>query len=180
MNILTENLENPYLKSFYYYLRKNPKKYNSFSFSSQNYFLKKRIEKIKNWSKDENLLQERCLEEMYEIFVKTLVEQNLINLKEFNSLKKLFENYSSDFGFSDIIIFLKCDPDNQFNRLKRRYPNLENDSEFFSEINKKYDFFFDIIKKDYKSIKIFEIDTNDLNELEVHLKVKKILDLYYN
>ena len=143
--------------------------------------MEKRYEKLKNWPKGKNILiQERCFEEMFEIFIKTSFEKNLIDLKEFNILKNFYKDYLLDNGFSDIIIFLKCNSKNQLKRLKKRCRFLKNDSEFFSCINKKYDKFFDIIKNKYKGIKIFEVDTNNLNETQVYDQVKKILDLYYN
>ena len=178
---LKENEECPELFKFVDYLSKNPDKYNPHAFPMHKYFLEKRFEKLKNFSKNEKIfIQDRFLIEQYEIFIKTGLDKNYLKKEEFTLLKNLYKKILSKIDLPEIIFILKSDTKFLMERIKKRGLDYEqgNIDSFVSNLKYRYEKFHDVIKKKFPSIHIFIIDSNHLNANEVRDKACEIIDKF--
>ena len=116
---MTEELEgNPHLENFYEYMNKKIPGVNPHGFPLQKFFLIERCKKEANFSYTNNILiQDRCVMEQFEIFTKTMFDDEIINLKQFQFMQSLFEEKLKEVMLPNIIIFLDSDPQVNMERI---------------------------------------------------------------
>ena len=170
---LEEVKNNPYLNDFY-------KSMSKWSFHLQIYFLNSRFNQIQKISESKKtVIQDRSIYEDYEVFTKTLYDSGLMNTREFNSYKKLYNTILKYIREPDLIIFLRNDNiKNIVNNIKKRKRNFEKeiDKNYLLKLNKYYSRW---IKKENK-INIVEIDLTNNDFIIDNDFLKRVFDSIEN
>ena len=161
--IFEDYIDNPFLKNFYDNNRKN-------SFTTQIYFLLKRIEQSEKINKKENMLISDFYFGKDELFAK-------LNLSDLEF--KMYLEIKNKFKFSppvpDLIIYLQASTDILIDRIKKRGLDME------KNIEKKYiESVNDIYMKhfhEYNSSPVLIINTSNVdinNESDYKILIKEI------
>lgn len=173
-----------YLEEFYKENEKNlklNKLHNKFALNLQLEFLKGRFENEKSVSEIKNniILLDRCIYEDYHIFAKTQKKMGLINEKEFEEYKIIYDNYIKFINPPNCFFYLKTSTDKLLERIKTRGNDYEQGIEknYLDHLSFFYDKFFE---NKLKNCEFFVINTDILNSEEVLEKCLDLLTQKYN
>mgnify|MGYP000250254638 CR=1 FL=1 len=110
--------ENPYLNEFYDDMMR-------WSFNLQIYFLHSRFRQIHSFrSQNKNVIQDRTIYEDA-IFAKTLMQQGMIDQRDYETYLELFKHMSHFMCRPSLIIYLDLTPERSLERIKMRARNVE-------------------------------------------------------
>ena len=160
--------DNPYLADFYNDM-------NRWSFNLQIYFLQHRFRDHIQISKNKSgIIQDRTIYEDVSIFAYNLYEMKIMEKRDWETYKNLFDNMTRFLKKPDLIIYLKASTDTLISRIKSRNRNYEKD------IDKIYLHRLNIYYKNWVSnienFNILEIDTNNFDIFNDSNKLNKIYD----
>ena len=94
--------ENPYLEDFY-------KDMEKFAFHSQMFFLAKRLEQhLKHINSGSRVIQDRTIYEDANIFARNLFETGTMNLRDYNSYRKMYEAILQALRPPDLLVYIRA------------------------------------------------------------------------
>ena len=127
-------INNPYLDDYY-------KDMTRWSFHLQVYFLSKRFEVQKLiLDKPGSAVQDRTIYEDVEIFAPTLHRRGCMDDRDYENYREVFRNMVSFLSPPDLIIYLHCNPDTAYNRIRSRGRECETDIplDFLKDLHTAY------------------------------------------
>jgi deoxyadenosine/deoxycytidine kinase len=148
---------NPYLADFYEDMER-------WSFNLQVYFLHKRFKYvIDSRNTYENIVQDRTLYEDAYIFAPNLHAMGLMNTRDYETYKSLFDLMESFITPPDLLIYLKASVPTLIKQIEKRGREYESSIrlDYISSLNNRYNNWID----EYKNRKII-INMDDLNITE--------------
>jgi deoxyadenosine kinase len=156
--------ENIYLEDFY----KNMSKY---AFPMQIFLLNKRFQQHQNivWS-NKSAFQDRTIYEDV-IFAKMLAESKIMDERDFTTYKETFQNMNNFLHRPDMIIYLDCEPEIAFERIKLRGRGCETtvSLSYLKDLKKGYeDWLENVISK---KVPVLRIDYNKIPNDEEVVKI---------
>ncbi|MBO7276891.1 MAG: deoxynucleoside kinase [Bacteroidales bacterium] len=149
--------DNPYIANFYEDMRR-------WSFNLQVYFLHKRFKYvIDSRNTYENIVQDRTLYEDAYIFAPNLHAMGLMNTRDYETYKSLFDLMESFITPPDLLIYLKASVPTLIKQIEKRGREYESSIrlDYISSLNNRYNNWID----EYKNRKII-INMDDLNITE--------------
>ncbi len=153
-------------------MQKNPSSHNPYALNLVQHFMSKRYHDIQKFKPINNfIVQDRLFSENFDIFIKVILEDNLMTEKEFKIAKTLYLKLSAELKTADIVIFLKSDYQKNIERIHKRKRDADGNisKDYLLKLHKKYQTYFnDIILK--MDTKLIVIDTNDVDENQVAAK----------
>jgi deoxyadenosine/deoxycytidine kinase len=94
--------ENPYLEDFY-------KDMPRYAFHSQMFFLAKRLEQHLNYiNPGSRIIQDRTIYEDANIFARNLFESSTMNLRDYNSYRKMYEAILQALRPPDLLVYIRA------------------------------------------------------------------------
>jgi deoxyadenosine/deoxycytidine kinase len=129
---------NPYLEDFY-------KDMSRWAFASQAYFLGRKFRlhrEAQDWP--EPIVQDRTIYEDAEVFARNLYEQNIMNLRDFQTYWELYLNIRDSLRPPDLLICLKADIRTIRKRIRMRGRPMEQNIPhiYIRKLNALYDEWF--------------------------------------
>jgi len=127
--------ENPYLENYYQDMGK-------WAFHCEMFFLSRRLKDqlaiIKN---EKSILQDRCLYEGAEVFVKNLFLNNHLDEHAWSTYNNIYQSLVTLMPAPNLIIYLRSSTDRCFNNLNKRNRGLEAGIEknYLADLNKLYE-----------------------------------------
>lgn len=150
-----DNEQNPYLMDFYSDMPR-------WSFNLQAYFLNSRLRKIIQIRKDKiNVIQDRTIYEDAQIFAPNLHTMGLMDDRDYETYKNLFEAIADLVQPPDLMIYLRCDIARLVEQINSRGRNYEDSIrlDYLRRLNERYDEWYDT----YSYGKKLEIVVSQLN-----------------
>jgi deoxyadenosine/deoxycytidine kinase len=129
--------ENPYLEDFYQDMPR-------YAFHSQMFFLAKRLEQhLQHINPGSRIIQDRTIYEDANIFARNLFETGLMNLRDYNSYRKMYEAMLQALRPPDLLVYIRTSvPVLQTHIRKRgREYELNISSEYLEKLNTLYESF---------------------------------------
>ncbi len=126
---------NPYLADFYEDMQR-------WSFNLQIYFLNSRYQQVLNIQKGEDtVIQDRTIYEDAFIFAPNLHEIGLMDTRDFENYKDLFNTMSKQVGAPDLMIYLKSSIETLVKHIDKRGRDYEGSIsvDYLKRLNNKYD-----------------------------------------
>ena len=112
---------NPYLEKFYQDMRR-------WSFHTEMSFLAHRLNHhIEILKKPNSIIQDRCLYEGAEIFVKNLFQNNQLSLADWKTYQHLYQNVVKTIKPPDLIVYLEQTPERCLANIQKRGRGIETD-----------------------------------------------------
>ena len=148
-------IDNPYLDDFYTHMER-------WSFNLQVYFLNSRFRQLMSFNGSKKpVIQDRTVYEDAYIFAPNLHAMGLMNQRDFNNYKSLFELMESMIKAPDLLIYLRSDIPNLVNKIHKRGREYENSIsiQYLSRLNERYEAWIST----YDKGKILIIDADNLN-----------------
>ena len=148
-------IDNPYLDDFYTHMER-------WSFNLQVYFLNSRFRQLMNFNGSKKpVIQDRTVYEDAYIFAPNLHAMGLMNQRDFNNYKSLFELMESMIKAPDLLIYLRSNIPNLVNKIHKRGREYENSIsiQYLSRLNERYEAWIST----YDKGKLLIIDTDNLN-----------------
>jgi deoxyadenosine/deoxycytidine kinase len=149
--------DNPYIANFYEDMRR-------WSFNLQVYFLHKRFKYvIDSRNTYDNIVQDRTLYEDAYIFAPNLHAMGLMNTRDFETYKALFELMESFIKPPDLLIYLKASVPTLIRQIERRGREYESSIrlDYITSLNNRYNSWID----GYENRKlIINMDDLDITE----------------
>ena len=146
---------NPYLDDFYDDMQR-------WSFNLQVFFLNSRFRQVQDIIKSKKtIIQDRTIYEDAYIFAPNLHAMGLMNQRDFNNYKSLFELMESMIKAPDLLIYLRSNIPNLVNKIHKRGREYENSIsiQYLSRLNERYEAWIST----YDKGKLLIIDADNLN-----------------
>lgn len=127
--------ENPYLENYYQDMAK-------WAFHCEMFFLSRRLkDQLTIIKSDKSILQDRCLYEGAEVFVKNLFLNNHLDEHAWSTYNNIYQSLVTLMPPPDLIIYLRSSTDRCFNNLQKRNRGLEVGVEkgYLADLNKLYE-----------------------------------------
>ena len=164
-------IDNPYLNDFYNHMER-------WSFNLQIYFLKSRFEQLLSFRENKKtIIQDRTIYEDAHIFAPNLNAMGLMNQRDFNNYKGIFNLMESLIDGPDLLIYLRSSIQNLVNKIHKRGRDYENSIsiDYLSRLNERYEAW--VSTYDAKKIIIIDVDTLDFVDNKADLSsVIKVID----
>jgi len=164
-------IDNPYLDDFYNHMER-------WSFNLQIYFLKSRFEQLLSFRENKKtIIQDRTIYEDAHIFAPNLNAMGLMNQRDFNNYKGIFNLMGSLIDGPDLLIYLRSSIPNLVNKIHKRGRDYENSIsiDYLSRLNERYEAW--VSTYDAKKIIIIDVDTLDFVDNKADLSsVIKVID----
>lgn len=151
-------IDNPYLNDFY-------EKMDRWSFNLQVYFLKSRFQQLRNIKENKKtVIQDRTIYEDAHIFAPNLNAMGLLNQRDYENYKGLFELMETFIKGPDLLIYLRSSIPNLVKKIHKRGRTYENtiSIDYLSRLNERYEAW--ISKYDKGNLLIIDVDTIDFVE----------------
>ena len=159
-----EVIDNPYLDDFYNHMER-------WSFNLQIYFLKSRFSQIlQNKKSNKTVIQDRTIYEDAFIFAPNLHSMGLMNQRDFQNYRSLFELMESTVSPPDLLIYVRSSIPNLVSKIHKRGREYENSIsvEYLSRLNERYEAW--ISTYDKGELLIIDVDDIDFVNNEEDLK----------
>ena len=156
--LFEEVIDNPYLDDFYDHMER-------WSFNLQIYFLNSRFRQLLEISHlNKHVIQDRTIYEDAHIFAPNLHSMGLLNHRDFENYKSLFELMESTIKAPDLLIYLRNGIPNLVDKIHKRGREYENtiSIEYLSRLNERYEAWIST----YDKGKILIIDADALDFVE--------------
>ena len=164
-------IDNPYLDNFYNHMER-------WSFNLQIYFLKSRFEQLLSFRENKKtIIQDRTIYEDAHIFAPNLNAMGLMNQRDFNNYRGIFNLMESLIDGPDLLIYLRSSIPNLVNKIHKRGRDYENSIsiDYLSRLNERYEAW--VSTYDAKKIIIIDVDTLDFVDNKADLSsVIKVID----
>ena len=151
-----EDIEkNPYLESFYEDMQR-------WAFNLQIYFLNTRFRQIVEIRKSgKDVIQDRTIYEDAYIFAPNLHEMGLMNTRDFDNYRSLFELMSSLIEPPDLLIYLRASVPSLVKRIQERGREYENSIrlDYLKKLNERYETWI----ANYNKGNLLIIDTDNID-----------------
>jgi len=147
--------ENPYLDDFYNEMER-------WSFNLQIYFLRSRFEQLLSFRENKKtVIQDRTIYEDAHIFAPNLNAMGLMNQRDFNNYKGIFELMESLIQGPDLLIYLRSSIPNLVNKIHKRGREYESSIsiDYLSRLNERYEAWI----SSYDDSKLIIIDVDSLD-----------------
>ena len=171
-------IDNPYLDDFYNHMER-------WSFNLQVYFLKSRFSQLlQNKKSNKTFIQDRTIYEDAFIFAPNLHSMGLINQRDFQNYRSLFELMESTVSPPDLLIYVRSSIPNLVSKIHKRGREYENSIsiDYLSRLNERYEAWISTYDKgDLLIIDVDDIDfVNNQDDLKniiqaVDKKISKIV-----
>ena len=148
-------IDNPYLDDFYNHMER-------WSFNLQVYFLKSRFEQLLSFRENKKtVIQDRTIYEDAHIFAPNLNAMGLMNQRDFNNYKGIFELMESLIQGPDLLIYLRSSIPNLVNKIHKRGREYESSIsiDYLSRLNERYEAWI----SNYDDSKLIIIDVDSLD-----------------
>ena len=148
-------IDNPYLDDFYNHMER-------WSFNLQVYFLRSRFEQLLSFRENKKIvIQDRTIYEDAHIFAPNLNSMGLMNQRDFNNYKGIFELMESLIQGPDLLIYLRSSIPNLVNKIHKRGREYESSIsiDYLSRLNERYEAW--ISSYDDKKLIIIDVDSLD-------------------
>ncbi|MFH0988149.1 MAG: deoxynucleoside kinase, partial [Parcubacteria group bacterium] len=125
---------NPYLENFYQDMAK-------WAFHCEISFLSHRLDNhLDILNKEESVIQDRCLYEGAEVFVKNLYQTNRLSEIDWQTYQHLYQTGHKLVTPPDLIVYIKSSTDRCMNNLMKRGREMESgmDRQYIDDLNKLY------------------------------------------
>jgi deoxyadenosine/deoxycytidine kinase len=160
--------DNPYLHSFYNDMLR-------WSFNLQIYFLNNRFRQvIKIRQSGKNVVQDRTIYEDAHIFAPNLHDMNLMNSRDFENYRSLFDLMAEFIQPPDLLIYLKASVPTLVNQIQKRGREYEESIrlDYLKSLNVRYDKWIE----SYDAGKKLVVDIDNLNFAEKPADLGVIID----
>ena len=171
-------IDNPYLDDFYNHMER-------WSFNLQVYFLKSRFSQLlQNKKSDKTVIQDRTIYEDAFIFAPNLHSMGLMNQRDFQNYRSLFELMESTVSPPDLLIYVRSSIPNLVSKIHKRGREYENSIsiDYLSRLNERYEAWISTYDKgDLLIIDVDDIDfVNNQDDLKniiqaVDKKISKVV-----
>ena len=151
-------IDNPYLDDFYNHMER-------WSFNLQVYFLRSRFEQLLSFRENKKIvIQDRTIYEDAHIFAPNLNAMGLMNQRDFNNYKGIFELMESLIQGPDLLIYLRSSIPNLVNKIHKRGREYESSIsiDYLSRLNERYEAWI----SSYDDSKLIIIDVDSLDFVE--------------
>ena len=148
-------IDNPYLDDFYNHMER-------WSFNLQVYFLRSRFEQLLSFRENKKIvIQDRTIYEDAHIFAPNLNAMGLMNQRDFNNYKGIFELMESLIQGPDLLIYLRSSIPNLVNKIHKRGREYESSIsiDYLSRLNERYEAW--ITSYDDSKLIIIDVDSLD-------------------
>ena len=165
-------IDNPYLDDFYNHMER-------WSFNLQVYFLKSRFEQLLSFRENnKTVIQDRTIYEDAHIFAPNLNAMGLMNQRDFNNYKGIFELMESLIQGPDLLIYLRSSIPNLVNRIHKRGREYESSIsiDYLSRLNERYEAWI----SSYDSSKLIIIDVDSLDFVDNKEDLSKVINIIDN
>ena len=164
-------IDNPYLDDFYNHMER-------WSFNLQIYFLKSRFSQLlQNQKSNKTIIQDRTIYEDAFIFAPNLNSMGLINQRDFQNYRSLFELIESTVSPPDLIIYIRSSIPNLVSKIHKRGREYENSIsiDYLSRLNERYEAW--VSTYDKGELLIIDVDNIDfVNNKEDLMSIIKEVD----
>ena len=165
-------IDNPYLDDFYNHMER-------WSFNLQVYFLKSRFEQLLSFKENnKTVIQDRTIYEDAHIFAPNLNTMGLMNQRDFNNYKGIFELMESLIQGPDLLIYLRSSIPNLVNKIHKRGREYESSIsiDYLSRLNERYEAWI----SSYDSSKLIIIDVDSLDFVDNKEDLSKVINIIDN
>ena len=165
-------IDNPYLDDFYNHMER-------WSFNLQVYFLKSRFEQLLLFKENnKTVIQDRTIYEDAHIFAPNLNAMGLMNQRDFNNYKGIFELMESLIQGPDLLIYLRGSIPNLVNKIHKRGREYESSIsiDYLSRLNERYEAWI----SSYDSSKLIIIDVDSLDFVDNKEDLSKVINIIDN
>ncbi|MGY8969525.1 MAG: deoxynucleoside kinase [Flavobacteriales bacterium] len=165
-------IDNPYLDDFYNHMER-------WSFNLQVYFLKSRFEQLLSFRENnKTVIQDRTIYEDAHIFAPNLNAMGLMNQRDFNNYKGIFELMESLIQGPDLLIYLRSSIPNLVNKIHKRGREYESSIsiDYLSRLNERYEAWI----SSYDSSKLIIIDVDSLDFVDNKEDLSKVINIIDN
>ena len=165
-------IDNPYLDDFYNHMER-------WSFNLQVYFLKSRFEQLISFRENnKTVIQDRTIYEDAHIFAPNLNAMGLMNQRDFNNYKGIFELMESLIQGPDILIYLRSSIPNLVNKIHKRGREYESSIsiDYLSRLNERYEAWI----SSYDASKLIIIDVDSLDFVDNKEDLSKVINIIDN
>ena len=162
-------IDNPYLDDFYNHMER-------WSFNLQVYFLKSRFEQLLSFRENnKTVIQDRTIYEDAHIFAPNLNAMGLMNQRDFNNYKGIFELMESLIQGPDILIYLRSSIPNLVNIIHKRGREYESSIsiDYLSRLNERYEAWI----SSYDASKLIIIDVDSLDFVDNKEDLSKVINI---
>ncbi|MDC0000697.1 deoxynucleoside kinase [Flavobacteriaceae bacterium] len=162
-------IDNPYLDDFYNHMER-------WSFNLQVYFLKSRFEQLLSFRENnKTVIQDRTIYEDAHIFAPNLNAMGLMNQRDFNNYKGIFELMESLIQGPDILIYLRSSIPNLVNKIHKRGREYESSIsiDYLSRLNERYEAWI----SSYDASKLIIIDVDSLDFVDNKEDLSKMINI---
>ncbi len=169
---LEDVVDNPYLDDFYNHMER-------WSFNLQVYFLKSRFEQLLSFRENnKTVIQDRTIYEDAHIFAPNLNAMGLMNQRDFNNYKGIFELIESLIQGPDLLIYLRSSIPNLVNKIHKRGREYESSIsiDYLSRLNERYEAWI----SSYDSSKLIIIDVDSLDFVDNKEDLSKVINIIDN
>jgi len=165
-------IDNPYLDDFYNHMER-------WSFNLQVYFLKSRFEQLLSFKENnKTVIQDRTIYEDAHIFAPNLNAMGLMNQRDFNNYKGIFELMESLIQGPDLLIYLRSSIPNLVNKIHKRGREYESSIsiDYLSRLNERYEAWI----SSYDPSKLIIIDVDSLDFVDNKKDLSKVINIIDN
>ena len=165
-------IDNPYLDDFYNHMER-------WSFNLQVYFLRSRFEQLLSFRENKKtVIQDRTIYEDAHIFAPNLNSMGLMNQRDFNNYKGIFELMESLIQGPDLLIYLRSSIPNLVNKIHKRGREYESSIsiDYLSRLNERYEAWI----SSYDSSKLIIIDVDSLDFVDNKEDLSKVINIIDN
>ena len=165
-------IDNPYLDDFYNHMER-------WSFNLQVYFLKSRFEQLLSFRENnKTVIQDRTIYEDAHIFAPNLNAMGLMNQRDFNNYKGIFELMESLIQGPDLLIYLRSSIPNLVNKIHKRGREYESSIsiDYLSRLNERYEAWI----SSYDPSKLIIIDVDSLDFVDNKEDLSKVINIIDN
>ena len=162
-------IDNPYLDDFYNHMER-------WSFNLQVYFLKSRFEQLLSFRENnKTVIQDRTIYEDAHIFAPNLNAMGLMNKRDFNNYKGIFELMESLIQGPDLLIYLRSSIPNLVNKIHKRGREYESSIsiDYLSRLNERYEAWI----SSYDPSKLIIIDVDSLDFVDNKEDLSKVINI---
>lgn len=159
--------DNPYLESFYDDMQR-------WSFNLQVFFLNSRLRQVLDIRKSgEDIIQDRTIYEDAYIFAANLYDMGLMETRDYENYKSLFELMTSFIQAPDLLIYLRASVPTLVRQIQKRNRDYEQSIrlDYLKALNKRYESWI----SNYDKGKLLIIESDDI-ELENPEDLSVVID----
>jgi len=157
-------IDNPYLDDFYNHMER-------WSFNLQIYFLKSRFSQIlQNKKSNKTVIQDRTIYEDAFIFAPNLHAMGLMNQRDFQNYRSLFELMESTVSAPDLLIYIRSSVPSLVSKIHKRGRDYEDSIsiDYLSRLNERYEAW--VSTYDKGDLLIIDVDNIDFVNNKEDLK----------